>query len=822
MKIIISMLIVLLLSSCSSDNSSSSVDAQVPKVAKVVIAPSTVLLTDPDQYKTLEAVAYDTNGNVLNKKITWKSSHSDVVAITPDGNASAQGVIGSTTITAIADGVKSAQIMVLVTELVGGAIIVNDTQVVGDIEAVNPDDLPGLGYQYTVRLQNIPTLTIGDIIIGTGVVPIAGQVINIETNNTLTTVTIEVVPIDQVFSQLEINEDFDLSNVEAQVDKSLIPYYDMQKQNDGSYLWTLKDQAPTLSSQLYPSSSRNLGPIECSYDGSGVFPLTLSLPATYQLSHNLHTALDFSMGIGHLKAFVYGDLGTEFKIAPTFTTAVTAKVSCELKLATLPIPIGGAISYFFGLEVPLGVGLEAGGTLELAQLSFEAVSKTVYDVAFGLDCSSGTCIGLNQMQNRTSTFETKWVLPSGNINNDLRLKPEVSGFGFAKLEFDAIGLENSIELVGAKGGLSQGADLALIPAQCVDNNYTSDYKLSLFISVASGSDINEFISLFAPGSFSGFEYKVSTDLATSPKVIKATANKEQYHIADSVKFTVELDPNTINYGLLGYNVKKISIYKRIPDGQGGYNYSWFFDMPAIDGQTKFEREWLFTEEGTIKDSFYAFVDTFWLPTFGDFGILELASITTPSPIIRAEMYVNGTLELIMTLNYTNDSLLSTQQTTYLSTGDTDTTTYTYDAMGNLLSYTLVSSEPNSNTEYHQIYLDQNGRTIKDERYVDNDLKGYRTTQYNFDSNNTLLSTYENSYFCHETTSCLLDQTTYIINNYNTDGRIDSYDVNYDFYRYDEDGELQSVDHQSDHEVCVYVDDQLTEIHYGEYLWKYFY
>ena len=616
----------LLLSSCSNSDGYSSADSS--QVAKVIIEPSAVLLSDPDQSKMLHAVAYDANGNVLKRTVSWTSSHSDIVAIGADGNATAQGIIGSTTVTAEVDGVESAQVMILVAELVGNAITVDDDQVVGDIEAVDPNDLPGIGYRYTVALQNISPPTIGSIIVGTGAVPIAGQVIDTETKNGMTKVTVEVVPIDQVFAQLEIHEDYDLSKVDMQVNDDLSSYYTMQTQSDGSYLWELKDGvSPSVSSRSPNASASILSLLSCSYDGSGVFPLALSMPATYQLSNNLHTAVDFSMGVGHMKAFVYGDMSTEFKVAPTFTTALTGKVSCELKLGTLPIPISGVISFFFGLQVPLGIGIEAGGELDLAQLSLEATSKTVYDVAFGLDCSSGTCIGLNQMQDRNSTFEMKWVLPSGDVNDDLRLKPEVSGFGFAKLEFHAAGLQDPLELIGAKGGLSQGADLALIPAQCVNNSYQSDYKLSLFISVASGNDVNQFLSLFPVLSFNGFEYKISTDLATSPKVLKAVANKEEYHTDDTVKFTVELDPNTVNYGFLGYNIDKVSIYRRTSDGQGRYNYTWFFDMPATNGQTRFEYEWRFTDDGTIEDNYFAFVDTYWLPNFGDFGILELAPIS---------------------------------------------------------------------------------------------------------------------------------------------------------------------------------------------------
>jgi len=810
---LILMILSLLLSSCSSNSSYSDTSSPPPKVAKVVIAPQSVLMTDPQQSKVLRATAYDADGNVLTKTIKWTSTHSDIVAVSSDGNASAQGLIGSTTITAEAEGVKSAQLMILVTELVGGAITVDDKQVVGDIVAVDPNDQPGIGYQYKVKLKNFPLPSNGDIIVGNGDIPIAGQVINSESNGTVTEVTLEVVPVDQVFSQLEIHEDFDLTKVDMQIDDTLASYYTMQKQSDGSYLWTLKDQNGSPASQLHSSpsmqsSSFQRGPLECSYEGSGVFPLNLSLPFTHQLTHNLHTALDFSMGASHMKAFVYGELGTEFKISPTFNTAITAKANCEVNLATLPIPIGGAISYFFGLQVPLGVGIEIGGQLELAQLAFEAVSKTDYDVAFGLDCSSGTCIGLHSMQNTNSTFTTNWILPSSNLADNLRLKPEISGYGFSKLEFHAIGLEDDLELVGAKGGLSNGADLALIPAQCFDNNYTSDYKLSLFASVASGDDVNEFISLFVPGGFAGFEYKLSTDLATSPKVLDAKASKNQYYYGDTVTFTIELDPATIDYSFLGYNVDKISIYKRVPDGQGGYVYNWFFDIPAVDGQTKFEREWVFTQDGTVKDNYYAFIETKWLPTFGEFGILELAKIDIPKRISKVEQYRNNLLVRIENFNYSIDNKLASvwsQDVDGTNDNSSYTRTYTYDASGKLVHFSVDYVDSTLDDEEHTIVVDSHGAWILDETYIDNELKKFTTATYTYDSEYRYHQIVFTMYSCDSGNTCTESST------------------NTEYYTYDEDGHILEYGNDTYTMTPIYNGDYMIEIDssFGD-TFKYYY
>jgi len=310
MKFLINSLIVVILltfTACSGGSGGGSSGGE-PTVSSVKITPQSVLFTDLNQSKMLSAKAYDASGKELNVDINWSSSHDNIINITMDGNATAQGVIGSATITAEVSGVKSAPIMITVAEVVGGTIIVNDSQVVGNIEFLDPNTVAKVGVQYKVTLSGVALPDSGDIIVGTGEIPIGGQVVSATQNGANVDVLLEVVPIDQLFTQLEIHEDVDLSQVKPIINDKLSPYYTMKKQPNGSYLFTLKDQSskasPMLNSEIVPlATPQRLGPFECSYE-AGVLPISLALPASHQISSNLHTALDFSLGLSKMKAFV--------------------------------------------------------------------------------------------------------------------------------------------------------------------------------------------------------------------------------------------------------------------------------------------------------------------------------------------------------------------------------------------------------------------------------------------------------------------------------------------------------------------------------------
>jgi len=728
MKFLINSLIVaivLIFTACGGSGSSGG----KPTVSSVKIAPTSVMFTSPNQSMVLSAKAYDASGKELNVDINWSSSHTNIISIASDGNATAQGIIGSSLITAEVDGVKSAPVIVLVTKLVDGAILVDDDQVIGKIELLDPAVPPGVGSQYKVTLKGLALPKIGDILVGTGELPIAGQVVSAELINGVVHVTLEILPIDQMFTELVINEVWDLGKITPYIPEEIANHYTVTEEADGTMLFTPKSSLSALSTV---SKEFEFTPFTCKLEGTGTVPtFSLSNPVSaIRINRNfsLDLAYDSALG-GFQKASVIGDLKAVFKAKPSLAANLNAKVSCDVELGSIPLPINPSLSWLLGFSVPLGVGFEVGGQLELAQLGADIDVNAHYIAEFGVECPLGnSCTSIHKLTDDDSTFKTDWVLPSGNIENNLRLKPEISGFGSAKLAIDignryigriiGTSVATRFELIEAKGGLKQDADLAMIPAQVENTAYRSEYKLSIFSSIGAGSDINNWLS-YVGMTGSVFEYQFPEILlASSPKALSATASQDQYNYGDAVTFTVELNQATVNYGFLGYNVDEISIYKRVPNAEGSYDYIHFFDMPATEGQTKFEREWVFTDDGNITDNYYAFVKTKFLPTFGEFGILEFKPVkAADGRLSRMDYYENGVYSHTRRLTYNQEDLMTAiyrcdNNTSMSSCSSTPIVKFTYNTNGRVIESSEYSGDVRTNITTYDDY----GRTTSITRF----------------------------------------------------------------------------------------------------------
>lgn len=633
------LLSTLILAGCGGSGSSSSEKSAV--VTRVEITPASVLMTATDQTVPLTAIVYDQNGDEMPVTVTWSSSHEDVVQVDANDIAAAQGNIGSALITAEAEGVTSEPVLALVSETVPGAVLVNDDQIVGNIVFLDSDTYPTVGSQYQITLGTSSPPEVDDILVGTGDLPIGGQVISVVPSGNDYVVVLELVPVDAMFTQLVINEQLDLAMIEPIIPDEIAASYDVTPTDGGMLLFDLKSD---ISASLLPDEVQ-LGPFTCKSETSGIIPdIVLSNPVTsMSISRNLSLDLAYDSALGGFqKASIIGNLGAEFKANPALAVALTSKVTCKAELGVIPLPIPtGPLTWVLGFYVPIGLGFEVGGQMELAQVSLDIDVKAHYSAEFGIACYYGTpCTSIHDLTNDNSKFETKISAPTNNLQYDFRLKPEIYGFGYANLNIgvarrsiagrivsiisDAAFLE--AELLEAKGGLKQSGDFALIQPQIEESAYSSEYKLTLSSSIGAGSTINDFLDyLSLTGSV--FEYQFPDyDLAHSPRASYVEADTNEYDVGDTVTFEVKLKAEDINYSILGYNVENVQIYQKKPAAGGGYNYIHLFDMPATDGQTHFEHDWLFSEAGEIADNFYAFVETTYMPTVGELGLLELGPV----------------------------------------------------------------------------------------------------------------------------------------------------------------------------------------------------
>lgn len=183
-------------------------------VNRVVVSPASLLLTEAGQTHQLTAQAFDSDDNPVAGSIRWSTSDSAVVTIDQDGMVTAITSVGSAQLVAEVCGVSSPPVLTIVAVPAAGAMLVTDAQVIGDPTPVDPDAPYESEYLYRVTLSGIDLPQVGQILMGTGEKPVGGRVVEVVQNGETTTVTLELVGLDEFFETLKINETVSFSNPE--------------------------------------------------------------------------------------------------------------------------------------------------------------------------------------------------------------------------------------------------------------------------------------------------------------------------------------------------------------------------------------------------------------------------------------------------------------------------------------------------------------------------------------------------------------------------------------------------------------------------------
>ncbi|MBW2402636.1 MAG: hypothetical protein JRF42_02250 [Deltaproteobacteria bacterium] len=401
-----------------------------PIIVRVEITPGSVMLGALGESYPLTAQAFNAAGLEVDAEFAWTSSHPENISVDTDGLLTAMGMVGSATITAEADGIRSIPATVLVVVPAPNSQFVDDSQVVGDFALVDPEAEFVPGVLYTVTLTGIDPPPIGTILLGREEAPVGGKVVDAQVTNGDVVVTLELLTLDELFAELKIDQSYDLSNVEAQISEDAVDFYAMERQPDGSYVFTVLPDAPVDEKAKFP-----LGPFECETT-LPITPLTFdALPLTFGLTIDLDFILNYDSSQGGLqKIAVKGSAKAQFKVSPTMTAAFEAKIECKMELLTLTVPIGGPLALIFGGQIPVGAGFAVGGKLTIAQVGAEVSTEASATAEIGVQCPGGSnCTMLNTLTSDTKA-DYKWLLPnSANVLSNLRLEPSLSGFLFIKM-----------------------------------------------------------------------------------------------------------------------------------------------------------------------------------------------------------------------------------------------------------------------------------------------------------------------------------------------------------------------------------------------------
>ena len=634
---LITILLSLFLTACGGGGGGASGAPQDTRIASIRIVPGAVMLTRVGEQRALRAQAYNAAGEELDATFTWSTSHPDQVAIDENGMLTAQ-TFGSAEIKATAEGVVSASALALVALPAANARLVADEQIVGDLVPVDNTAPYGLGFQYIATLRGVDRPDVGEVLLGTGEAPLGGRVMAVSQNGQDVIVTLEIIPLPEMFDRLALNETIDLSNAPVTIPEAVSDYYDVKTNPDGSLLFTLKTGEPPAATQtaqalnavsrpLAAKSPRPIGtfanpfyPFDCSFQAASFFKLD-ALSPTIKLERNLSLPIVYDESTGELrKLSLKGAVKAEFKLTNTLTAQFETKGNCKLELTRVTIPVGGPLALVFGGQVPVGIGFEVAGKVTFAGAGFVLGGKAETTAELGISCPPASSCGMINTFDVSAQTKPEWILPDGfNPDAQLRFEPSLYGFVFAKLSLgpSSTALARflsalNIDAFEFTAGGKVGANLAPVEGQILSASYASDYKWSFDIKAGPSQTIDKLLGMIDV-SLAKAEYTYSEIITTSPGASLVTADIDAFNAGDVINFTVKLDPTTVNFFPSFYNVDEVLIYRKISLPGGGTMVEPVDRVTAADGQTDFNLSWLATEPGSTAGNFFAFASTKLLP-----------------------------------------------------------------------------------------------------------------------------------------------------------------------------------------------------------------
>ncbi len=637
--------------SCGGSSNGGDVDEPQATIAHIIIAPEAIMLTSMGESSPLTAMAFDADGNLIDDvEFSWSSKDPAQVSVDTSGNLTAQTSAGSAQITAMAEGVHSMPIIALVAMPVVGAVLIGDDDVAA--EPVPVDEMADFDVGYQLRVTLIDGVTvpaIGATIIGTGIYLIGGVVLDATPQPDGTTiVTYAVLTLPELFTELFIEEQFDLSTFplgEADPDG----LYDGELLPNGDVLLTLRSDAgdpaqpATLAAAgvVYPAAASwngNIGPFKCTADLTPPLQITAN-PGSFLfsrqviLSYALRHPQDSIDDLEYVK--LDGTIKAEFEAELTVTNTLSTKVECSYApsraIVRIPVP-AGPLGILVTGEIQFGADLSLGGEISAPGIEFKVKATAMANGLGELNCpppGGGNCSLTGEFSAPAPTAEYKIDVPDPFLwPTSLIFEPELSAFatvvgsGGINSRIPVLGRLRG-EIIKGKAGLKQVGEFSFVKNQIFDDNLAGSYDLNFEWEVGPGSFTDRVISLLGLSS-SALTRSGTRKVAESPKAIRAEANFDFFSVGNEIEFTIDLDSQTTDYtSLFGYNVETIKIYRK----NGASDHEFVASAAADAGQTEFTINWMANRNGSINtDGYYAFVGTTLVP-IDDVGELELGKIS---------------------------------------------------------------------------------------------------------------------------------------------------------------------------------------------------
>jgi hypothetical protein len=423
--------------------------------------------------------------------------------------------------------------------------------------------------------------------------PIAGKVVSTRQDGAGVVVTLQVVPLYQLFTNYDISFNLDLAAFPVRAVTPSAARQNLAASWNGARRGLARSPRVRAMDDLEPFKA-----FDCE---ASIKPQLLGTPIQLSFTNGLKLVLDDRPG--YSKHALEGAATLSGSAGLTLKAGFRASGKCQAQ-AQVKLPVFGWVSVVVMPGVRFGLGAEAGGEVTLVQGELAVEGSVGASFMLGWECGGATpsCRGLDDLS-ATNELKTRSRFPSAND-----MQARISGQFYIVAGLDAVllgGVANA-EIVEGRAGPEQSFDLGFEEDQAALATYASKYDLKLKAVVEPGSALKKAIEEVIDDDATGvsFSAEVSTDLSESPRG-SLTVSAPRVRPDAPVDFTVDLTPSSIPYLLLGDNVTGVELYRKREDE---LEFTPWKSMDRVASNRATYR-WVPTEADAGKYEFAAFVNT---------------------------------------------------------------------------------------------------------------------------------------------------------------------------------------------------------------------
>lgn len=590
-------------------------------VVRVEMSPAGGMLVDTAERRSITVRAFDANGTevlLAPGDANLASSDAAGIEVSRAGNGfevRAAVLPRSALLTASVGTVSSKPAVFYSAQPALGAITVTDAQVRSEPVAVDPAAFGGLGFRYRMTLAEVGSPAVGNIVVGTGVQPVGGRVVSSganAANPAQTDVVLELVPPGELFNTMKMDLEFSPEQMRQML--VLSPGVQLSGRPGRKSIESVADG--------------------CKFDKPEFAGITSELEAVINPQLNYDHVFEIENGaVSKARFATHGTLGVSGKAVLNLGAAVTGGVTCTKTLGAIPIPITGPLAPLIAPIIPLNFKAELGVLLQVNAFTLSAEIKQTADLAFGFDYDVSRPTESQMLAIKRLDVADPEVTRNISFPTAASLRVKATAFVGPTTGLDLGNREARLKLIEVFAGPEFEAKFGGSYDVATDSVYSSEYDLKVKAGIGPGEHITDAIKrLLGSAKALDMVAKVERSIAKSPGAALIATEKSSFAAGEDVVFDVTLNPASINFPLVGYNVKEVRIY-RLRHGGSTPSAELVATAVAFEGQTSFQPLWVADEAGTVQDNivgkpnFYAFVVDKPLALVSGFFPFELGAVS---------------------------------------------------------------------------------------------------------------------------------------------------------------------------------------------------